>query len=330
MTQCPDCGKEQTDEALACAGCGALIWRERLQELYNQSRQEEQAGNYQSALLALSECVRLLPPGTRQSVHIQSEIQRVSYLYSSQPPAIDQSSLEAPDPEGLQQARGPGMILAIIRSMLRGLTRPKTAISLAVWIACLTFLMNWQQALLFGVLIYMHEMGHLVAIQYYGYRFSWPFFVPFLGAFVLQGKASEDRSESMVIALAGPVAGFLGSLAVMALPLPPQLMRIAEINILINLLNLMPVWLLDGARVSKQLSRMQHGILVLVLAAGCVWLRNGHLFLMAATWLVGMCVAWNTTARSNEASRLGERRVQVLTAFTAALIIVQCLLVPRL
>ncbi|MGI8907640.1 MAG: site-2 protease family protein [Candidatus Sumerlaeaceae bacterium] len=300
-TRCPACEVEHDEGTLVCSRCGTLIWRDRLAELFRESRDAEAAREYEGSLKALAECATLLPPDTRQHAQIQSEIQRVGHLYSTQPRELNQASLVSPEIDGLQNASGGNFMRGAARSMGRGLTRPSTLISLAIWTACFSLLMGWQKALVFGLFIYVHEMGHLLAIQYYGYRFAWPVFVPFLGAFVLQGKHSEDRRQNIIIAAAGPLAGSIASglvyIGVQLFPGSPQwLIEVTNLNLIINFVNLLPIWVLDGARIANQLTRRQLVAAAIALAVLAAANFNGFAFLMAAGWVVGTVAIWNTFA----------------------------------
>ena len=299
---CPECSFPQIEDTLMCPQCGALIFRDRLKDLYEQSRQAEIAREWEKCLRLLSECLSLLPPQSRQYIEIREHIRKISHLYSHEPPVPNPETLEAPDVKGMRSNSVFGVTAAVTRSLFRGLVKPKTFISLIIWVIAFSLLMGWKEALVFGLLIYVHEMGHLFAIQYYGYRFSWPMFVPFLGAFVLQGKQSESRRENFVISLSGPFAGMAVSLLLLGfkivLPLPPLLNKMAYLNLIINFFNLLPVWLLDGARISRQLSRMHFLVLTIALFTSALVNLNVFLFIMGAGWLVSLFILWNTTARA--------------------------------
>jgi Zn-dependent protease len=288
MSACPTCAEPLSPELLACPACGALRWRTRLEELFATSRAAEAAGDLPGALRALLECIPLLPSATQQARHLQSEIQRLTHLYNHQRPALDPEKLQAPQTEALTSVSFIRAVLVALRWSAQGLLRPATLISLIIWTVSLSFLMGWRMALLFGLCIYVHEMGHLVAIRYFGFRFAWPVFIPFFGAFVLQGRESARRLESVVIALAGPLAGSCVSFALLGLnfltPLPQSLQRLAYINLLVNALNLLPVWQLDGNRIARQLRRAE-----LLLLAGLLTL----LALLQPNWFgLLFAIAW--------------------------------------
>jgi Zn-dependent protease len=146
----------------------------------------------------------------------------------------------------------------------------------------------WMAALFVSILI--HEFGHAVAILSYGYR-------PWITLHMLGGLASYDRGypgsayspvdrdnqplTQIVIALAGPIAGFLfagmivGSIfatgravdftlggdylfewsleGITSNNLRYLLDRLIFINLFWGLINLLPVYPLDGGKVSREL-----------------------------------------------------------------------------
>jgi Zn-dependent protease len=134
-----------------------------------------------------------------------------------------------------------------------------TFLSAAVSFVVYAVLLGWPVGLGLTALLFVHEMGHYVVARAKRLPARLPIFVPFLGAFVLTALAGNARDDAE-IALAGPFAGALGSLACFVawrLTLQPDLLTIALINLLINLFNLAPVSPLDGGRAARVISRKQ-------------------------------------------------------------------------
>ena len=84
--------------------------------------------------------------------------------------------------------------------------------SMAVSIAAYATLWGWKFALGFVLLIFVHEMGHVVVLRMRGIPASAPVFLPFLGAFVSMKQMPRSVYEEAESALAGPVAGTIGAL----------------------------------------------------------------------------------------------------------------------
>ncbi|HEU4405434.1 MAG TPA: site-2 protease family protein [Polyangiaceae bacterium] len=113
-------------------------------------------------------------------------------------------------------------------------------------------------ALGFVALIFVHEMGHAVAIRRAGLQAGWPVFIPFFGAMIALKGRTPDADTEAEIAFGGPVAGTAASLACAAagLALHSRLaLHLAYVGFFLNLFNLVPVSPLDGGRVAQAFSR---------------------------------------------------------------------------
>jgi len=124
--------------------------------------------------------------------------------------------------------------------------------------------------------IYVHEMGHVQALQRYGIKATAPMFIPGVGAVVRLKQYPADRREDARVGLAGPIWG-LGAAAVAY-----GVYRatgsaiwgaIAHFGAWVNLFNLLPVWQLDEGRGFRALTRSQRWIAAALI--GSVWLLTG-------------------------------------------------------
>lgn len=137
-------------------------------------------------------------------------------------------------------------------------------------------------ALALIAMLFVHEMGHVIALKLKRIPVSAPIFIPLVGAFVVTGQIRRAR-DAAAVALAGPFAGGLGALACLGVSayignstcLAPVFtgahMRapcfsyifgpgylwlvLAHLGFLFNLINLLPLFPLDGGRVAGTLSR---------------------------------------------------------------------------
>lgn len=128
---------------------------------------------------------------------------------------------------------------------------------LFIWLVCMF------------VSILVHELGHALLAKYYG----WPpqiVLYHFGGLAMFQPTWGYSRTRAILIALAGPMAGFgLLGLTIAVQPLfaqyadriPPMVLmfighalsHLVFINLFWGLLNLLPILPLDGGRVSEQI-----------------------------------------------------------------------------
>jgi Zn-dependent protease len=72
---------------------------------------------------------------------------------------------------------------------------------------------DWQVAAGVVVLIFVHEMGHVIAAKVLGIPVTAPIFIPFLGAAIVMRENPRDAVVEALMAYAGPLAGCLGSWA---------------------------------------------------------------------------------------------------------------------
>ena len=103
-----------------------------------------------------------------------------------------------------------------------------------------------------------------------------PVFLPGLGAYVRWQAMGVPLETRAAVSLAGPLAGFFASVVCAALwwqTHDPLWSGLARSGAILNLLNLIPVWVLDGGQAALALSKMERLVLigvciVLALAVG--------------------------------------------------------------
>lgn len=142
--------------------------------------------------------------------------------------------------------------------------------SMAVSIAAYASLWGWTFAVGFVGLIFVHEMGHVVALRYRGVKASAPLFLPFLGAFVKMKESPRSVYVEAESALAGPYVGTLGAFAVLLVGNAngsAMLRDLAFTGFLLNLFNLLPVLPLDGGRAAAALHPALWAVGLLLLLA---------------------------------------------------------------
>ena len=94
-------------------------------------------------------------------------------------------------------------------------------------------------------------MGHFLEARREGLRPKWPVFIPFLGAYVqyTRGQPVADRhaSRSPARSSAGPPRSSVTSIG--RADDSSVLIALAYFGFILNLFNLLPIWILDGAAV---------------------------------------------------------------------------------
>ncbi|MBU7045695.1 MAG: site-2 protease family protein [Theionarchaea archaeon] len=107
------------------------------------------------------------------------------------------------------------------------------------------------------LVVLVHEIGHLVALKLCGMRVHGLFFIPFIGGGVLPKDKFPSPEVEAAVALAGPAMGLSWNYVAQLVGVFSnfflfQVFYYAVIlNVVINLLNLMPILPLDGGRVVR-------------------------------------------------------------------------------
>ena len=133
----------------------------------------------------------------------------------------------------------------------------KSLLSLGLFILVFYFLIADLQVLFLVVLIlFIHEMGHFIAMKVFGYNGVNMFFIPLIGAMVTGEKDRISQSQRAIIVLAGPVPGVLIGCGIIAYAQTIDHTGAAVAGfmfLLINILNLLPLDPLDGGKLIETL-----------------------------------------------------------------------------
>ena len=96
-------------------------------------------------------------------------------------------------------------VLAVLKFSKFGGTLISMVISLGIYVA----VFGWRFAVALIYLMFVHEMGHLVAAKQKGIKTSPAIFVPFLGAAIGMKEKPEDAATEAYLAYGGPLAGLI-------------------------------------------------------------------------------------------------------------------------
>ncbi|WP_379153320.1 site-2 protease family protein [Paenibacillus sp. sgz5001063] len=156
---------------------------------------------------------------------------------------------------------GAAMLLLKGKAILSLLKLGKIAgplISMMVSVGAYALIYPWQFAIGFVLLLFIHELGHVIAAKRIGLPVSAPLFIPFLGALITMKKQPLDAKMEAYVAFGGPLLGSAGAAVVFAFAYyyhSPLLYSLAYIGFLLNLLNLLPIHPLDGGRIATAVTR---------------------------------------------------------------------------
>src|SRR3954470_6210603 len=148
-----------------------------------------------------------------------------------------------------------------------------TSGSMLVSVAAYSLLWGWKFAIGFVLLLFVHEMGHVIQLRREGIAASAPVFIPFLGAAVWSKSLGGNALAEARVGLAGPILGTVGAAA--CIPIYHAtgnnlFLALAFTGFFLNLFNLLPFGFLDGGRAAAAMSPWMwlvgvFGMVVLVL-----------------------------------------------------------------
>lgn len=174
-----------------------------------------------------------------------------------------------------------GSKLSWVLALLK-LVKIPTLISMLVMLGTYALLFGWKFAVAVVYLIFVHEMGHLLAAKMKGIETSPAIFIPFVGAAIsIKEEQIKDAKTEAFLAYGGPLAGLLSFLP--AIPLfnetgDPLWALIIYLGAFINLFNLIPVSPLDGGRIVTAFSTKVWLLGLVVLLVLAIKLGNPLLF----------------------------------------------------
>ncbi len=271
IRNCKRCSRPLPPGALACNHCHALVYSEELEQLAAEAKALEAKGELGRARETWLGGLKLLPPTSTQAEWIRQHAQALA--------ADDVAQAPSHDNQWARQMEAAGPIVSLDGSS----KAPRTArfkltslLSFVAFIAIYSAAEGMKFGIGFAVLILIHEMGHFIDIKRRGLPADMPVFLPGLGAYVRWQAMGVSLQTRAAVSLAGPLAGFLASVACAVLwwqTRDPFWATLARVGAILNLLNLIPVWALDGGQAALALSKTERIVLmtagvVLALALG--------------------------------------------------------------
>ena len=224
-----------------------------------EAKTQEGSGDLRAALERWNQALALLPGDASQTGWVRKQVLRLE-LEQKLAPAEDQG----------------GRVLALFS--------PKFLLSLAAFVGLASLTFGFAFGVGFAAQILIHEMGHYIDIRRRGLPADMPVFLPGLGAYVrwrAMGVSDRTRAE---ISLAGPLAGFFAATACAAMwwhTREDNWATLAHVGAMLNLLNLVPVWALDGGQAIVALDKAGRWTLLIVCIALWPLLGQPVFFLVA-------------------------------------------------
>jgi Zn-dependent protease len=236
-----------------CPQCQTLVHAARLDELAASARLHEERNELSAAHDDWQSALQLLPPDSSQAVWVRAKL---GELFES----IRTQAAKTNTPKWVRKL-GPLAPLALL--LLKGkvflsLLKLKFLLSFVSFAAIYWALYGVKFGIGLAVLILVHELGHFIEVRRRGLPADLPMFIPGFGAYVRWTAVGVSADTRALVSLAGPLAGTIGAAfcAVLWLQTQDRLwMALTSFSAFINLMNLIPVWSLDGGQAMVAINR---------------------------------------------------------------------------
>ena len=311
IRNCRRCSHELAPGVLVCDQCHALVHSEKLDVLASEAKALEAQGDFRQARERWLMGLPLLPANSRQANWIEQRARSLDAAADRvQPPPSENKWAQKLGPVGPV-----AVLLAKSKVLLTAIFKLKFLLSFAAFIGIYWAAFGMKFGIGFAVMILLHEMGHFIDIKRRGLPAEMPVFLPGLGAYVRWHALGVPLETRAAISLAGPLAGFFTALACAAVWWQtgnPLWAALARAGAVLNLLNLIPVWALDGGQAALALGKIER--IVLLTACLGLWLMLGEnmFFLVALGAGYQVFFAGGLPARPSRATTI--YYVAVLTA----------------
>ena len=230
-----------------------MVHARRLEELSASARAHEERKELVAAHSDWQAALELLPADSSQAAWVRAKLAELFQLIRT----------EAAKGDSPAWTRKLGPLAPIALLLFKGkvflsLLKLKFLLSFASFAAIYWALYGAKFGVGLAALILVHELGHFIAVRRRGLSAELPMFIPGFGAYVRWSAAGVTADARALVSLAGPLAGALGAALCALLWLQTQdrlWIALASFSAFINLMNLIPVWTLDGAQAMAAINR---------------------------------------------------------------------------
>jgi Zn-dependent protease len=303
VTNCPNCGSDLPLGALVCPQCAALVYSRELDAISREARAHEVNAQFAQAKEVWNQSLALLPPESKQAEWIRA---RIRALEGQNPAALalepasagnlassgQAGSKPAPSHPWIKRLGplGPfALLLLKFKTLFLFLFKLKFLFSFLFFIAFYVGIFGWRYGLGISACILIHEMGHYIDVKRRGLPAEMPVFLPGFGAYVRWTSLGVTRRQIAQISLAGPLAGWVAAAVCFLLYAKtgdPLWAALARTGAFLNILNLIPVWVLDGGQAAGVFSIVERAALLAVALGLWAYTGDGIFFFVAAgaTW----------------------------------------------
>jgi len=262
VRNCKRCSNDLPPGALACDKCQALVYADQLDRIAEEAHRLEGRGAYLQARDRWLSALPLLPHDSSQRGWIQKHARELEIQASKpqQPPGQTSKWAKRLAPLGPI-----GVLLAKSKGLLTLLFKLKFLLTFGASIAFYWALYGPIFGIGFVTMILIHEMGHFVDVKRRGLPAEMPVFLPGLGAFVRWQALGVSLETRAAVSLAGPLAGWMAAAACVLIWTQTHngvWAVLAQWGAALNILNLIPIWVLDGSQAILALSKAERVVLL--------------------------------------------------------------------
>jgi Zn-dependent protease len=231
-----------------------MVHAARLEELAASARAHEERKELVAALSDWQNALQLLPADSSQAIWVRAKLAALFEAIRAE------TTAKANSPAWVRKL-GPLAPIALL--LLKGkvflsLLKFKFLLSFASFAALYWALYGAKFGIGMAALILVHELGHFIEVRRRGLAADLPMFIPGFGAYVRWAAVGVTADTRALVSLAGPLAGTIAAALCAFVWLQTQdrlWMALASFSAFINLMNLIPVWTLDGAQAMAAINR---------------------------------------------------------------------------
>jgi Zn-dependent protease len=277
---CKNCSAPLSPGATVCSSCRTLVHGDQMEQLAAVARATEARGDLEQARQQWLAVLPLLPSDSKQAEWIRGHVDELQKtVYEVHRPKDPNAQTK------WAKRLGPLAPLAVILAKFKGFFFAfKFLFSFAAFIGLYWSLWGAKFGIGFALLIFCHEMGHFIEVKRRGLPAEMPVFLPGLGAYVKWQGMGVTLETRAAISLAGPLAGFFSSALCGLIYFnthDPIWAALAKTGAWLNALNLIPIWVLDGAGAAMPLNRVEK-VMVVATAIGLGYAVDEKVFYFVA------------------------------------------------
>ncbi len=284
LRNCHNCGAALSLGAIVCPQCHTLLHSEQLVRISAAAKALEEKGELLQARDAWLSALPLLPHDADQAQWIRGQAYKLEI-------SAKNNIGTAPGAPKYQWAKrlGPlapiAILLAKSQAFLLALFKFKFLFSLLAYMFIYWQLFGAKFGIGFALLILVHEMGHYIDIRRRGLPAEMPVFLPGFGAYVRWQALGVTRQTRAEVSLAGPFAGLLAAIVCTAMWFYSGnsiWAALARSGAWLNIVNLAPIWVLDGGQAANALSKSERFMLLAACAVLGALVRDWSIAIVAA------------------------------------------------